>query len=215
MNPAEPLLALGRGQLAAAAHGRRAARNLENWCHGPQGAFTLGQHNTGANNGHTHAQLAQACGGFFPLPTDDRHEVGAGGRSFVQFFVTVRPVKADGRGLNQRFGSVFGVCDGRGDVLRGEHATVTNLVLDGRIPALGEEIMARQVDDGVAPFQAHLPGTRHGRVALDDLNALHGTGPTDFVGPAGKNHRLVATGHQSFHNLTTDQAAAAGYKDFH
>ena len=94
--------------------------------------------------------------------------------------------------------------------MSGQNTAVANLVFDTRIPTFCEEVMASQIDDGIATFQAEFPGTGDCWIALNDFDASHGTGTADFISTARKYHRLITAGHQAFDNLTTNQAATAG-----
>ena len=128
------------------------------------------------------------------------------GTGFRQLFVPTRPVIADRRALHEDLGLGLRLPDRRDDLLGRVDPAVADLRLDGRAPALREDVVAGEIDDGVAAVDLVLPAARRRRVARDDLVGPHRRIPPDLVRAPGKDHGMVSRLEERPRQVAADQS---------
>ena len=157
-----------------------------------QGARARRQDDPGPDDRPPDAQRLDRARDLLALPADDRQEIVARRARLVELFVALRTVVADRRALDEDLGTRSGLLD-RGDQLLGAvDPAVANLALDLRVPAVGEDVVAGQVDDRVAAVDLLLPAARRRRIARDDLVRPHRAVAADLVGIPRQDDRLMA-----------------------
>src|SRR5262245_6530360 len=101
-------------------------------------------------------------------------------------------VKTDRRSLNIDAGAIARLLDRRRKLLRAMDAAVTQLALDVGVPAVGENVVTGEIDDGVATVDFVLPGPGCGRITRDDPKGPHFASSANRIGVARENDRFVA-----------------------
>src|SRR5262249_43254218 len=156
-----PLVALCQEFPSAANRGSWA--KLENGRHHMQRACVWREHDSSPHQYASDSQLGEPGRGFFAFATDHGQKIGAGGACFVDHLVATSAVKTDRRPLNIDTGAIARLLDRRRKLLRAMDAAVTQLALDLGVPAVGENIVTGEVDDGIATVDFVLPGSGRGR----------------------------------------------------
>src|SRR5208282_2770663 len=157
------------------------------------------------------------AGARFPGDADAGQEIVAWRALLGEFLVPVRSVVADGRGADQRPWPGRGTPradQGGHDLLGALHPAVEDAGLAFRVPALGEDVLAGQVDHRVAAGRGILPGPGAGRVAVDDRAAGPKALP-GLLGPPSQNDNVVRACQQPAYEPASDKPGAAGDEDTH
>ena len=162
---------------------------LEDRRHDAQGPRAPGQHDPGPDPGHADAErLGRRAAASSHSRQTTAMKSEPEGLVFGQLLVAVRAVIADRRRLHEDLRAASSPCAMAATTFSvAVDAAVADLPLDLGVPALGEEVLADQVDDGVAAVELRFPAARDRGIALDDL---YGRASTGRGGPG----RPVATG---------------------
>ena len=138
------------------------------------------------------AQRLDLMRGILQFSTDDGEEVGTRRARFDQVLVAVGTVVADRRPLDEHLGPILGLLDRLDDMFSPVNPAVADLSLDLGVPAPGEDVLARQVDNRVASIDRMVPRAFLRRVALNDLNPFQIGITPGFVRPTRKNDGEIA-----------------------
>lgn len=173
---ADDVVAMDPGDPLPARADRPAGKELERRQQLGQGPSCRVEHHADAHHGNAQPHALADQGGLLPLDADASQEVVAGRAILGQLLVAVRPVVADGRGVDQDAwiapGRPWTLRQRLDTVLGAAQPAVADHRLVGIVPAPAEDILAGQVDHRVAVVDLLHPGARLHRVALDDGTPL-------------------------------------------
>jgi len=139
-------------------------------------------------------------------------------RLLCDLLVPAWPVDADGRGVHQHLRLAVGaerLAEQRlGDVVCALDPAIDEQLLERRVPATGENVLASEMDDGVAVVDAvHPLAGLHG-IALDDRD-LRSERLASRVSTPAEYHRLIVAFQQLADEPLAHQPRSTCHEDAH